>query len=236
MEIKPLLLIYLVLCIVVFFDVLFRVKNNPMLKICLMLIVASLFVMNYFSYMNVDNRMQFMMVKVARLVYACCTMLTIIYLVTPRIPWWIIGLTAFGVIVSMGGRILNFDEIAIERQAALPNQVFSVVAELYEPIPAVRYLIFLIAFTAIASTFYYYRRFFLKMDKETIRRKHFSGWIISLVVPFFLLLIFGVLGAIGFYDKGLSPYLFSFFSCVTILSILFRPRFLNARAYYKRAQ
>ena len=232
MEIKPLLLVYLVLCVVVFFDVLFRVKKNPLFKVCLILIVASLFVMNYFSYVNVDNRIQFILVKAARLIYACCTMLAIVYLVTPRIPWWIISITAFAIFVTTGLRIFYYDEIAIERQAEMPNQVFSVGAELYHPIPVIRYLIFLTAAVSVGFTFFSYRRFFLQLGKEKIHRKHISGWIISLAVPLFLLLIFGVLGALGFYDEVLSPYLFSFFSCVAILSILFRPSFLNARSYH----
>ncbi|MEP7256886.1 MAG: hypothetical protein ABI687_00815 [Flavitalea sp.] len=79
-----------------------------------------------------------------------------------------------------------------------------------------------------AITFYYYRLFFLKLNKENIHFRHLSLWIIAMVAPFFLLLIFSVLGMLHITDESIAPYLFSVFSGIIIFSILLRPKFLNS--------
>lgn len=231
MEFKTLFYACLVLCVFVFFEVLFTIRKNSLLKICFLLIISSLFVMNYFSFVSVDNRVQFVLVKSMRLIYVCSTMLAVIRLVTLKIPRWIIGVIAFSAVFLIGLRIFFFNEIDIESQSPFSNQVFSVGREFYTPYPAIRVSAFILVSLAVAITFYYYRRFFMKMNKESIHYKHLSRWIISMVVPFFLLTIFGVLGIFNVFQQSASPYLFLFFSVTIIFSILLRPRFLNTTSY-----
>jgi hypothetical protein len=230
MEFKPLFYAYLVLCVIVFFEVLFTIRKNSPLKICFLLIISSLFVMNYFSYVSVLNRLQFVLVKSMRLIYVCSTMLLIINLVTPKIPRWIIGITVFSVFFLVGLRIFHFDDIAIESQTPFSSQIFSVGPEFYSPIPIARYSVLALAGIGVALTFYYYRQFLLKMNKEDIYYKPLSRWMISMVLPLFLLVIFGVLGLLNVFHESASPYLFSFFSCTIICSILLRPKFLNTKS------
>jgi magnesium-transporting ATPase (P-type) len=154
-------------------------------------------------------------------------MLAIIRLVTPKIPRWIIGITMLSVFFLIGMRIVYFSEIAMESQTAFSSQIFSVGPEHSSPTLVMRYAVFALATLMTALTFYYYRQFFLQMNKEDIHYKHLSRWIISMVVPFFLLVIFGMLGTLHVFQQSASPYLFSLFSCIIIFSILFRPKLLN---------
>jgi hypothetical protein len=91
----------------------------------------------------------------------------------------------------------------------------------------VRYPVLTLVALATSITFFYYRRFFLRMNKEDASYKQFSRWIISLVLPFFLLIVFGILGILQIFTEPISPYLFVFFSCTIIFSILLRPKSLN---------
>ena len=227
MEFRPLYYAYLVLCVIVFFEVLITIRKISLLKICFLLIISSLFIMNYLSYTSVVTRLQFVLIKCMRLIYVCSTLLIIVQLVTPKIPRWIIGFTVFSFFFLIGVRIFNFNEIAIESQTPFSSQVFSVGPEFYSPLPIARYIAFALAGAGASVTFYYYRRFFLKMNKENINYRHLSRWIIAMVAPFFLLVIFGALGILHVFDESISPYLFSFFSCTIIFSILLRPKFLN---------
>jgi NADH:ubiquinone oxidoreductase subunit 5 (subunit L)/multisubunit Na+/H+ antiporter MnhA subunit len=160
-------------------------------------------------------------------------MLTIVHLVTPKIPRWIIGLTVFSALFLTGLRILYFNEIIIESPGSNSSPVFYVGPEFSLPIPFARYLALILAGFGAAITFYYYRLFFMKMNREDAEYKHLSRWIISMVLPFFLLVIFGILGTLDVLQKSLSPYLFSIFSCIIIFSILFRPKFLNTSTIFK---
>lgn len=232
MEFKPVFYACLVLCVFVFFEVLFSIRKNSLLKICFLLILSSLFVMNYFSIVPVENRLQFVLVKAMRLIYACSTMLAIIHMVTPKIPRWIIGIISISTVFLIGIRVFFFNEIDIEGQSPSANQVFSVGHEFYTPHPVMRYIAFTLVTVAVGITFYYYRRFFMKMNKEAVYYKQLSRWIISIVLPFFLLTIFGVLGIFHVFQQSASHYLFSFFSCTIVFSILFRPRFLNSTSYF----
>ncbi|HMF70215.1 MAG TPA: hypothetical protein VK616_02010 [Flavitalea sp.] len=227
MEFRLIFFAYLALCAFVFFEVLVKFRKNSLLKICFLLILSSLFVMNYLSYTGVSNRFQFVLVKSMRIIYVCSTMLAIIRLVTPKIPRWIIGMTVFSVIFLIGIRMFYYKEIAIKSPASFSGQVFSVGPEFNAPIPFVRYPAFALAALVAAITFYYYRLFFLKINREDIYYKQLSRWIISMVVPFFLLVIFAALGILDVFEESMSPYLFSTFSCTIIFSILFRPKFLN---------
>jgi hypothetical protein len=230
MGFEPLFYAYLVLCVAVFLDVLITFRKNSLLKLYFLLIIASLFVMNYFSYVSVANRFQFVFVKATRVVYVCTTMLAIIHLVSPKTPRWIILLVSISSLYLVGLRIFYFNEIDVQSQV-LSNPVFSVGAEFHSPHPVAKYLVFTLAMTAVAITFYYYRLFLMKMDREAVYYKHLSRWVICMVVPFFLLIIFGVLCNLNIFQKAESSYLFSFFSYTIIFSLLLRPKFLNTTSY-----
>ncbi len=133
MELKPVFYACLLLCIIAFIDVLISVKQNRILKACFLLIIFSLFVMNYFSFVSVTNRLQFVLVKSMRIIYSASTMLVMISLVTPKIPKWITSFTILSTIFLIGVRIFHFSEIAIEKQSPYSSQVFSVGPELYTP-------------------------------------------------------------------------------------------------------
>jgi hypothetical protein len=219
------------LCIIVFLELLITFRKNSLLKVCLLLIIASLFAMNYYAYAGVFSRFHFMVVKTARLVYVCSTMLTIIYLVSPKIPRWVIWLVVCSTLTVMSLRIYHYNQIDIETLSHLPNQVFSVGAELYSPNLFVRYTIFGLAILATLIAFYYYRLFLTTINWESPHYKYLLWWIISLVVPFFLLTIFGIMGSLGLFNQRFSSVLFSLFSFIIIFSILLRPRFLNKKPY-----
>jgi len=228
MEFRLLFITYLVLSAIVFLEVLITIRKSSLLKSYFLLILFSLFVMNYYSYVDISTRLEFVLVRVMRLVYVCSTMLIIVHLVTPKIPGWIIGVTVFSAIFLTGLRIFYFNEIIIESTGSNSSPVFYVGPEFNLPVPFARYLALILAGLGAAITFYYYRQFFMKMNREEIYYKHLSRWIISMVLPFFLLVIFGILGTLDILQRSLSPYLFSVFSCIIIFSILFRPKFLNS--------
>lgn len=231
MELKAVFYACLLLCIIAFIDVLISVKQNRSLKVCLLLIIISLFVMNYFSFVTVANRLQLVLVKTMRLVYATSTMLLMINLVTPKIPKWIITFTTLSAIFLVGLRIFYFHEIDIESQVSHSSQVFSVGPELYNPSMILRYSVFTLASIVVGITFHYYRRFFVSMNREDLHYRPLSRWIISIVMPFFLLIIFGILGLLNIFPDDASPYLFAIFSCTIVFSILLRPKFLNKNSF-----
>lgn len=231
MDFKPLFYACLVLCVIVFFEVLVNLRKNPLLKVCFLLIIVSLFVMNYFSYVTVGTRVQFVFVKFMRLVYVCSTMLAVVHLVTSKIPRWLILLTTFAFFFFTGLRIFKFNDIDIESQAPYANQIFSIGREFHTPSPMARNIALVLVSLAVVITFYHYRKFLLKINRENTHSGYLSGWIISIVLPFFLLTIFGVLGLLNVFQPYVSPLLFSLFSCTIIFSILLRPRFLNDTAY-----
>jgi hypothetical protein len=231
MDLQLLFCANLVLCAIVFLELLFTFRKNSLLKVCLLLIIASLFAMNYYAWMGVTTRFHFMVSRSMRLIYVCSTMLAIVYLVSPKIPKWVIWLLVVSVTVVTSLRIFYYDQIDIETMSQLPNQVFSVGAEFYSPKLFIRYTIFGLAIVATIIAFYYYRQFLITINWESPHYKQLLWWIISLVVPFFLLTIFGMLGSLGIFNLRFSAVLFSLFSCIIILSILLRPRFLNKRSY-----
>jgi hypothetical protein len=220
-----------VLCVIVFLELLINFRKNSLLKACLLLIIVSLFAMNYYAYAGVFSRFHFLLVKLARTVYVASTMLTIIYLVSPKIPRWVKWLVICATIVAFGFRIINYNKIDIESISQLPNQVFSVGAEFYSPINYVRYTLYALTLVATFTAFYYYRRFLTTFNWESPHHKHLLWWIISLVVPFFMLTIFGVMGSLGLFNQRFSSVLFSLFCFIIIFSILFRPKFLNKQSY-----
>lgn len=134
---QPVLLYYanLFLCGMVFLELLFSFRKNPALKVYFLLIVASLFVMNYFAITGIDTRIQFIFARFMRLVYACCTLLALTHLVQPKIPRWLIGLIAFSTLIITGLRIVYYNDINIQALPNIPNHVFSVGAEFYAPKP-----------------------------------------------------------------------------------------------------
>lgn len=224
----PILLYYanLLICGFMFVELLVTFRKNPLLKFYLLLIIASVFAMNFFAITGVTTRTQFIFVKFTRLVYVCSTLLALIHLVHSKIPRWFIGLIAFSAVTITGLRLAYYDQINIEPD--ISNQVFSVGFEFYSPKPGPRFLILALSITAIVIAYYYYQRLLMKLNWESAHHKRLSRWVISLVVPFFLLTIFGILGNLHIFDKDLSPYLFVFFSFATICSFVFRLIFLGA--------
>lgn len=223
--------INMALCAAVFLELLFSFRKNTFLKICFLLIIASLFAMNYFSCAGVTTRLQVLVVKLMRLIYVCSTMLSIIYLVNPRIPRWVTWFIVLAASVVTGIRIIYFNQIDIEHLSNLSNHIFSTGIELYTPKAVARYIVLSLATAAILIAFYYYRRLMVKLDWESPNYKQLLLWIVSFVTPFFLLIIFSILGNLGIFEQYFSAYLFSLFNCLILISILLRPRFLNTRSY-----
>lgn len=236
MKFEPLFYVYLVLCVTVFLEVLLNFRKNTFLKTCFLLIISSLFVMNYFAYTGVESRVQFVVTKSMRVIYVCSTMLAIVHLVSPKIPRWVIAIIVPSAIFAIGLRIFLFNQINLQNQPLQANQVFSVGAEFNSPHLVARYLVFALVIVAMAITFYYYRLLLMRINRESVHYKPLIRWIIAMVVPFFLLTIFGVLGTLNVLPESVSFYLFSFFSCTIIFSILARPRFLNTTSYLEISQ
>jgi uncharacterized membrane protein YfcA len=230
---EPRLFFYvnLVLSAIVFLEVLFTFRKNSFLKVYFLLIIGSLFAMNYFACTGVTTRLRFIVAISMRIVYVVSTILAIIHLVNAKIPRWFILLIVFSVPIMIGTRVYYYDQIDIEKLSQLPNPVFSVGSELYTPKLGARYTIFALAITAIIITYYYYRQFLMRINRESPYYKQITRWIISLVIPFFLLTIFSILGNLGMFSQMVSSYLFSFFNCIILFSFLLRPRIMNTRSY-----
>jgi len=226
---QPVLFYYvnLFLCGLVFIELLATIKKNPILKLYLILIIASLFVMNIYAITGIDSRIQFILAKSTRLVYVCSLLLALIYIVQSKIPRWFYWLIGFSAAIITGIRLAYFDEINIKALPNIPNHVFSVGAEFYSPKPGARILVLALGTVAIIIGYYYYRRLLMKLDMDSAHYKQISRWVISLVVPFFLLAIFCILGNLRVFDEAISSYLFAFFSCTIIFSFVLRPRFLD---------
>ncbi len=227
---QPVLLYYanLLLCGMVFLELVFTFRKNPMLKVCFLLIVASLFVMNYFAVTGIDTRVQFVFARFMRLVYATCTLLALAHLVQRRIPRWMIVYIAFTAVIITGLRLAFYDQINIQALPDVPNHVFSVGVECYTPKLLPRILILSLAMFSIVIGYYYYRRLLMKLNYDSVNHKHLSRWVIAMVVPFFMLTIFGILGNLKIVDETLSVYLFAIFSCTTVCSLVLRPKFLDS--------
>ena len=224
----PTLLYYLnlALCGLVCIELLVTFRKNPLLRLYFLLIIASVFMMNYFAVTGVHSRVQLIVVKFSRLVYVCSTLLTLIHFVQPKIPRWVIALIVFSAIAVTGLRLVYFNQINPE--ALINNPVFTVGGEFYSPKPVARYIIIAMSIASIIIGYYYYQRLLMKLNRESVHYKPLLRWIISLVVPFFLLIIFGILGNLRIFNETLSSYLFALFSCTTICSFVFRPRSLGA--------
>ena len=231
MEFRHLFYVNLVLCVITFLEVLFTIRKNALIKTCFLLIISSLFVMNFYSFITVTNRFQFILVKCMRITYVCSTMLAVIHLVTPKIPTWIVGITIFSICFLIGLRLYYFDQIVIDSQAPVSTQVFAVGHEFQSP-PAARFIVFALVILVTGIIYYYYRQFLFKMNRENIHYRHFCRFIIAMVLPFFLLVIFGMLGNFSVLEPGITPYLFSVFSFIIIFSILYRPKLLNKTDYF----
>jgi hypothetical protein len=226
---EPVLIYYinLALCGIVSLELLVTFRKNPVLKIYFLLIVVSLFVMNYFAITGIETKIAFIFARFMRLVYVAGTLLAIIHIAEQKIPKWIAGLIAFSAVFFTSLRVYYYDQINIKALPNIPNHVFSVGGEFYSPKPGPRYLGLALSMVAIGIAYYYYRRLLMKLDIDLPQHKHLSRWIISLVLPFFLLTIFGILGNLQIFDSTLSSYLFALFGCITICSFVFRPRFLD---------
>ena len=227
MPFKIVFLICIVLCIITLLDVLLSMRKNSLLKICMLLIITSLLLMNYFSYLDNLNRLQVLMIKCVRVAYACGTILIVIQHATPKIPKWIIGVVSFSVIFLIGLRIFYFDRLLVNQKSPFASQIFDVGPELSTPVPFARYSVYALVVFFTFLTFYFYRKFFMRISLDDNNYKVIGRWIMTLVIPFFLLVIFGILGSLGLYEQSVSTLLFSTFSFIAISAILFRPRVLN---------
>lgn len=227
MEFKPLYYSCLVLCVIIFFEVLFNIRKNSLLKISFLVIITCLFVMNYFSYNEVTGRAQLILVKSCRGIYVSAVLITIIHLISKKIPRWIIGLCIGSVLFVIGVRVYNYNLIDFEKQVNDINLVFSSGQEFSAPLYFVRTMVFLIITTVCGITSYYYYRFLKKPHKGNIYYRQLSTWIAFVIAPYLLLTLFGLLWLVNIVRDTPSTYLFSFFSLSTLLAILFRPKFLN---------
>ena len=228
MEPKLFYYLNLALCGVVFLELLYSFRKNPTLKTYFLLIIASLFVMNLFCITGVATRVDILVVKTARTIYACFTVLAIIQVVNQKTPWWTIALAIFTFLFITGLRLAYFQQIDIESLSRSQNQIFSIGPELYTPVPVARYIILAMALTGIVIAWYFYRRMLLRMNWESSYYKPLTRWIILFVAPFFLLSIFGFLGNLKLITDRLSSYFFAFFSCTILCSFFLRPKFLDA--------
>ena len=226
---QPVILFYinLLLCGIVFFELLLTYRKNSILKLYFLLIVASLISMNYFAIAGIATRTQFIFAKFMRFTYVCSILLVLIQLVYQKIPRWFIALAVVSAATINGIRLAYFEQINIQALPNTPNHVFSVGSEFYAPISGARYIVLGLAIVAIIIAYYYYRRLLMKLDMDSVYYNQLSRWIISLVAPFFLLVIFGILGNLQMFNETVSSYLFAIFSCASICSFVLRPRFLD---------
>ncbi|MBL7698985.1 MAG: helix-turn-helix domain-containing protein [Chitinophagaceae bacterium] len=227
MEFKPLYYSCLVLCVIIFFEVLINIRKNSLLKVCFLVIVASLFVMNYFSYNDVSNRAQLILIKISRGVYLTSVLMAIIHLISPKIPRWIVWLCVGALVFFTGARIYNYNIIDFEQHAHNANLIFSSGKEFYSTQYFIRAMIFMMIVMVCGITSYYYHRFLKKPHKNNIYYKQLSVWITFFIAPYILLIVFGMLWILNIIQETPATYLFSFFSLTSLLAILFRPKFLN---------
>lgn len=228
MEFRFLYLAYLAISAFALIEVSINVRKNIPLKTYLLVILTSVFVMNLLSYISISNRIEFILIKFFRLLYVCASIMTMCYLVIAKTPKWIQISMLFAGAFFLGLRIYHFGEIEYESNDRFTNQIFSMGSEFKDPIPYIRYVATALAILAAAIPYYYYRRFFMKMNSEDGSSKKLSLWMISFVMPLFLLIIFGIFGLLKVLPEKLSPYLFCLFSTMVIFSVLYRPRFLNS--------
>jgi hypothetical protein len=154
-------------------------------------------------------------------------LLIIIQLVSLKIPRWFIWTTLSSFIFLTGLRIYYYNQIDLEYYGKGSNLVFSVANEFYNPLPVGRIILFFLLLLGTGIILYYYGNFKKKSNKDNIYYKQLSWWIVSFIAPFLMLIFFGMLSILKIWNDFLSAYLFSFFSFTIILSILFRPKFLN---------
>ena len=229
MEFKPLFYSYLVICLIVFFDVLINVKKKSLLKICFLLIIAGLFVMNYFSYTEIMSRSQFVLVKSMRYLYLSSTILLIIHISSSKISRWIISLMLISFIILIGMRLFYFNEIDLLHHQSENNLVFSIAYEFYKPLPVFRFALLGILGLVLAILLYYCSIIFKKSYTNNMYYNQLCRWVIFFITPSFLLILFGIFSLLNIFNHSFpSGYIFSLFSLLIVISILFRPKFLNS--------
>ncbi|RYF93111.1 MAG: hypothetical protein EOO00_06565, partial [Chitinophagaceae bacterium] len=227
MEFKPLYYACLVLCLIIFFEVLINIRKNSLLKVSFLVIIACLFVMNYFSYNDVTERYQVILIKTTRGLYLSAVLLTIIHLVSTKIPRWIVWLSVGAMTALVASRIYLYHAIDLEQQLSNSNQIFSSKGEFYSTQYSMLVFLFALLGTVASITIYYYVRFTRKPLQENKYYRQLSLWIVFIIIPYLLLILYGMLWILNIVRETPATYLFSFFSLTTLLAILFRPKFLN---------
>jgi len=227
MDFKLIFSSFLVLCLILFFDILINIKKISVLKICLLLIVSSLFVMNYYAFTNLITPLEFIFVKSMRMLYICSTLLLVVLISSGKISRSVRLTVLLSVVFLIGMRLFNLNEIHIQPQLN-GRLVFSVGYEFNQPLWIVRFILFILLNVALDIVIYHYLIPNKKILKENIYFRQLNHWGYFLSVPFFLLTFFGMLSILNILkDFPYSSYLFSFFSIITLVAIAFRPKFLN---------
>ena len=227
MEFSFFYLAYLVISAFALIEVSINVRKNIVLKTYLLLILSSVFLMNFLTYITVSNRLEFILIKFSRLIYVCSSILTLSYLVIAKTPKWILVTMFLGGGFFFGLRLYNFSQLAYESNDAFSNQIFSMSSEIKSPIASLKYIGALFAALGAGIAYFYYRKFFMKINSEDGPSRKLSFWMISFVLPLFLLIIFTVFGLMKVLPERIAPYLFCLFSAMVIFSVLYRPKFLN---------
>lgn len=228
MEFKPLYYSCLVLCLIIFLEVLINIRKNSLLKVSFLVIIACLFVMNFYSYNDISDRGQLILIKTTRGIYLSSVLMAIIHLVSPKIPRWIVWLCVCSMVFFTAARIYNYNIIDFDQQVHNTNVIFSSGKEFYSPQYLMRTLIFAVLTIVCGITAYYYHRFLKKPHKDNIYYRQLSVWITFIIAPYLLLIMFGMLWLLNIVNETPATYLFTFFSLTTLLAILFRPKFLNS--------
>src|SRR5688572_7467359 len=106
MELNLIYYACLALCVIGFLQVLSTVKTNMALKIYLLVIIASLFVMNLFSFADITSRSELIIVKTMRTIYVGSTMLMTVKMIKSTVPKWMNVFALSAMVFIIGIRIL----------------------------------------------------------------------------------------------------------------------------------
>jgi AraC-like DNA-binding protein len=124
-------------------------------------------------------------------------------------------------------RFYFYNLIDLEQQSGNANLIFSSAREFYAPQNFSRSIVLCLLLIVSGITIYYYQRFLKKPHKDNIYYRQLSVWIVFIVAPYLMLILFGLLWLTNMVQQVPSSFMFTFFSLTSLLAILFRPKFLN---------